>query len=322
MAETANDDEVTDGAVPETGDNPLSRVTDPTFSFRTRAVPIRLFVRAARATWLDEARVCFGRRQSAVWNKEEEVDGIHVHAVDPANVAMTLVELPASSDAIRDWNVPTEDTPYHKVGMPISDWHKRLKFARMTGSGVPDDGDPLSIRFDAGDDLLDTQVTRPGERTQRVTTQHTIDPDSIRQEPDVPDHLEMEHKGLVDSARSFKDAVDALDDTADHVEMRVDPDEDDAWQIHATNDAISVRSDFVRFKDAHEPINEGGYDPDASSLFSMDYLEDISQALKRARMDKVTVRWGNELPVVVRAWNTDYGIRATYLLAPRIQKDD
>jgi hypothetical protein len=53
----------------------------------------------------------------------------------------------------------------------------------------------------------------------------------------------------------------------------------------------------------------------------MDYLADFTQAATSTKADRVTVRFGEEIPVKMNLDWTDWGFEATFLLAPRITSD-
>lgn len=315
-------DEPTD-PIPDEGEtNVLDRVTDPAFQFNTRATPIRLFFRVVDVL-VDEAKVKVGTAPTAEWDKSKDVDGVHVKAVDPANVAMVNATMPKQGGGFDKWNVPLDTQPYHVLGVNNATMFKNLKYGRMAGKGVADDGDPIAVRY--GDDLrrLETVITRPNQRSQRVTSWNLIDPDSVRQEPDIPDlSAQLNNVGHFESTRALKDAVGELSSHSDHVRVRADPDADGAFQFHADGDGF-FRSDFVRFTDGHEVVDGDEDDARAeSSLFSMCYLKDIASALHAAKMDKVVVRWGDEYPAIFQFFNEEYGIRGVFMLAPRIQSED
>lgn len=298
--------------------DPLNRVADPAFTFGVRATPLRLFLRLPDAL-VDEAKVTVGERESAEWGDDTMVDGLHIRAVDPANVALVDVTLPAKGGGFRAFDV---DGAGYTPCVNLDRLRKNVGYARMAGAGVDDDGDPVSVRY--GDDLrrLETVITRSSQATQRVSVMNLIDPDSVLQEPDIPG-LTLRNIGHPESTKAMKDAVGELKSTADHVAVRSDPENPEGFQFHAEGDTVT---DTVRFLTGYEQDYDGDGLKDKfrgqSSLFSMDYLRDIAKALHRAKMDKVTIRWGDEFPAVFQFFNEDYGIRGVFMLAPWIQTDD
>lgn len=326
-AEQVPEDDGTDDVedpIPDDGDrNVLDRVTDPAFQFNTRAKPIRLFFRTVD-TLVDEAKVSVGKRETAEWDNDAEVDGLHVTAVDPESVGMVSVTMPKGGGGFDKWDVPLDTQPYFVLGADTSTMLKNLKYARMKGAGVADDGDPIAVRYGETLRRLETVITRPNQRSQRVTAWNLIDPDSIRQEPDIPDLTNaLNNVGHFESTRALKDAVAELSSHSDHVRVRADPDADGAFQFHTETEG-PFKSDFVRFTDGHEV--KGDTDEDGaraeSSLFSVEYLKEITRGLHAAKMDKVVVRWGDEYPAIFQFFNEQYGIRGVFMLAPRIQTED
>lgn len=298
----------------------LKRVTesDAEFMFGTNAVPIRLFLRSVTPV-ADEVKLKVGKRETGEYGNDDAIDGLHARAVDPANVGMVDVTLPAEGGGFRTWGVKGTDT-IHTLGVNVDGFQKNLRYARMAGQGVEDDGDPVEVRY--GDEIrrLETSILRPNQKTQRVTTWNLIDPDSVRNVPDIPDLQEqLENRGHVPGTRSFKDAINALGNSGDRTTVTTDDNNEDGFMlITKTGDPGElVDSDFVRYQEGYEGPASG-----QSSIFSWDFLRDMAVALHRAKMDKVVLQWGDEFPLAIRFFNEDYGIRGTYLLAPRINKDD
>jgi hypothetical protein len=291
-------------------ENPLNRVTDPAFEMNSTAVPLRLFFRAIDPI-VDEARVTVGARETAEWDNTDTVDGIHVTAVDPHNVAMVDVSLPAKGGGFGTFDTGEP----HTLGVNVGTMLTTLGFARMSGKGVDDDGDPVAFRYDADLMRLDTTMTRSSHQTQRVRLLNTLPPDSIREEPDLP-ALNLPNKGLPDGPRAFKDAVKGLEATSDTVRVRADPNVDHAFQIHSEGEG-AVDGDSVRFLNSYE-----GNDEQESSSFSTSYLKAIAKGLKTAHVDKIVVRWGDDLPAVFEFYEETYGIRGQYMVSPRVHAED
>lgn len=298
----------------------LQRISDPTFKFNTTATPIRYFFQLVNAL-VDEAKLVVGERENPEWNGDGLLDGIHVKAVDPANVAYVSVSMPSEGGGFTGYHVPDAG---HTLGVKVDTMLSNLKFARMVGRGVDDDGDPVTVAYDDEVRRLETTATRPNQKAQRVTTWNLIDPDSIRSSPDITS-FELKNVAHPGSTRALRDAVKQLKGTADHVRVRADPDNDTGFQF-GNDGGDLVSSDFVRFTEGYEVRNAGGEPEDdirgQSSLFSVEFLEDIVTVLHKTEMDKVTIFWGNEFPVVFQFLHEDYGIRGLFMLAPRIKDGD
>jgi hypothetical protein len=294
------------------GDAELSRVEEPDARLNSTAVPLRLFLRLL--TPVDsEARLTVGEAETAEYGSTETVNGIHCTMVDPANVFMVTATLPAESGAFGGFQASGQT-----LGVNLERLQSTLEFGRMAGSGVDDDGDPVELRYDDGHRRLETVVTRPNQRLQRVTSQSLLDPDSIRQEPDIPS-LKLGHRGHPESTRALKDAVAELDHHGTPVTVRSDPDKDAYWRVESDGDREIINSDFVRFSGGHESDGGGAAE---SSMFSPEYLRKITRALHRARVDKVTVHWGDSFPSVWAFQDQDYGIRGMFMVAPRVNEED
>ena len=74
------------------------------------------------------------------------------------------------------------------------------------------------------------------------------------------------------------------------------------------------------------PISWDSRDEDAaeadSSVFSLDYLTDMADALATGKADRVTVKWGEEYPARFAFEYEDWGFSGHYMVAPRIQSGD
>lgn len=297
-----------DDGVPE-----LNRVDDPVFHYSAHAVPLRLFYRLP-AQLVTEAHLTVGEYQTAEYGNSSIVDGLHIRTVDSANVAKLEVTLPAGGGAFQRWDIPNDT---ERLGVNLDRRRSTLNFARMSGSGVPDNGDPVSVKY--GDDIrrLQTTITRSSQSTQRVTTANIPDKDSIRDPTPTPD-LDYHNKGHIDDPDALKDAIDQLSTTADHAEITADADNDDGWIFRTEGDNVD---DTARFLDGYEYTGPGTSDLGQSSLFSVEYLTDVATALKRARVDNITVKWGEEWPILFEFFREEFGIRGHFSIAPRVESD-
>lgn len=303
------------------------RVTDPATKMLTRGTPFRCFLRLITAI-VDEGKL------------RADADGLHVTAVDPANVAM--VDVHWNPAGLQAWDNDGE----HVMGVNFAALKKKAQFARMTGG---EDGDPMAVRYDNATRKLELDVVRPDQGVQRVTSLYLIDPDSVRQEPDIPDLEDsLTNRGQPKTTKAFRDGVVELKKDSDHARVRADPDNPTAFQLASDGDEQTVAGDFFRFTDSWDVVVPDHYDTDdgnltwtndkgnilsqsrdeyadeergKSSLFSIDYLKDIGKAIHDAKMDRVVLRWGEEFPVMIHFHNDDWGISGKFMLAPRIQSE-
>ncbi|OYR82677.1 DNA polymerase sliding clamp, partial [Halorubrum sp. E3] len=137
-----------------------------------------------------------------------------------------------------------------------------------------------------------------------------IDPDSIRQEPDIPD-LDLASEIVVEGAQLDR-GIKAADMVSDHIRLRVD-ETDEAFFIEAEGD-----TDDVNLKLDREDLIALTAGP-ADSLFSLDYLKDMNKAIPSDA--EVTVELGEEFPVKLHYGFAEGLGNVTFMLAPRIQSD-
>ncbi|MDY6819621.1 MAG: DNA polymerase sliding clamp, partial [Halobacteriales archaeon] len=137
-----------------------------------------------------------------------------------------------------------------------------------------------------------------------------IDPDSIRQEPDLPD-LDLPAK-IVLEGRDIDRAVKAADMVSDHIALGVDED-DEIFYVDAEGD-----TDDVHFELNEEDLIDLTVGA-AHSLFSLDYLKDMNRAIPND--GEITVFLGEEFPVQILFNIAEGEGHVTFMLAPRIQSD-
>jgi proliferating cell nuclear antigen len=137
-----------------------------------------------------------------------------------------------------------------------------------------------------------------------------IDPDSIRQEPDLPE-LDLSAE-IVIEGRDIDRAVTAADMVSDHIALGVDPDAEEFY-VDAEGDTDDVHLELGR-EDLID-LTAG----EARSLFSLDYLKDMNKAIPKDA--EVTMELGEEFPVKMHFGFAEGDGHVTYMLAPRIQSD-
>jgi len=213
-------------------------------------------------------------------------DGIEIRAVGPANVAM--VDLALDADAFET---------YAANGGLIGVGLERLSdIAGMAGS------DQL-VHLDLNEDTRKLHISIDGlEYTLAL-----IDPESIRQEPDIPD-LDLPATVVLEG-RTIARAVTAADMVGDHIELGVKA-EAGVFYADAEGD-----TDDVHLALAGDDLIDLEAAP-ASSLFSLDYLDDMNTAIPKA--GEVTVDLGEEYPTKLHFDIADGQGAVTFMLAPRI----
>ncbi|WP_135536738.1 DNA polymerase sliding clamp [Halostella pelagica] len=216
-------------------------------------------------------------------------DGIEIRAVDPANVGM--VDLSLSADAFESY-----EADGGLIGVNLS----RLEDI----AGMADAGQLVELELDEETRKLHTQIDG------LEYTLALIDPDSIRQEPDIPD-LDLPAEIVIEGA-DIDRAVTAADMVSDHIALGVD-EADELFYIDAEGDT----------DDVHLELDQGDLIDlqvgPAHSLFSLDYLKDMDKAI--AKDAEVTMELGEEFPVKLHFDIAEGNGHVTFMLAPRIQSD-
>ena len=215
--------------------------------------------------------------------------GIEIRAVDPANVGMVDLSLDASAFE-----------SYEADGGLIG-----VNLVRLQDiAGMADSGQLVELELD--EETRKLHISIDGlEYTLAL-----IDPESIREEPDLPD-LDLSST-IVIEGRDIDRAVTAADMVSDHIELGVD-ETDEVFYVEAEGDTDDVHLEL----DAEDLIDLVA--GNASSLFSLDYLQDMNKAIPKDA--EVTMELGEEFPVKLHFDIAEGEGEVTYMLAPRIQSN-
>ncbi|PSP88390.1 DNA polymerase sliding clamp [Halobacteriales archaeon QS_4_66_20] len=216
-------------------------------------------------------------------------DGIEIRAVDPANVGM--VDLSLDAEAFES---------YEADGGLIG-----VNLVRLQDIAGMADSDQL-VHLELDEETRKLHISIDGlEYTLAL-----IDPESIREEPDLPD-LDLAAT-IVIEGRDIDRAVTAADMVSDHIELGVD-ETDEVFYVKAQGDTDDVHLEL----DADDLIDL--VVGPASSLFSLDYLQDMNKAIPKDT--EVTMELGDEFPVKLHFDIAEGEGEVTYMLAPRIQSN-
>ncbi|MFD1646508.1 DNA polymerase sliding clamp [Haloarchaeobius litoreus] len=216
-------------------------------------------------------------------------DGIEIRAVDPANVGM--VDLRLSAEAFESY-----EADGGVIGVNLS----RLEDI----AGMADAGQLVELELDEETRKLHIQIDG------LEYTLALIDPDSIRQEPDIPD-LDLSAE-IVIEGKDINRAVKASDMVSDHIALGVDAD-DELFYVDAEGDTDDVHLELT----TEQLIDlQAG---DARSLFSLDYLKDMNKAIPADA--EVTLELGAEFPLKITFPIAEGQGSVLFVLAPRIQSD-
>jgi len=142
---------------------------------------------------------------------DDEDPEVHVRAVDPANVGMVEVRIPA--DAFDAYEVEESTV----IGLPLSELTTITDYARKGGNG-DNPGDPVIVE-QVGKRIY--VRVEPEDKWNRTGSFFEIDPDSIRQEPDIPD-LDRPWRGDVDPS-NLRDALDGIKSRFDFAALSAHP---------------------------------------------------------------------------------------------------
>ena len=251
----------------------------------TDGATIKPFLNAI-ARVVDEAKIHIDER------------GLSVTAVDPANVFMGEVALQA--DAFDTFDLAEETT----IGVPLGNLQSAVRRARKGA----DDELTLSIQ----DRRLTATVAR-GYDNNEVVSQSTvdlIDPDSVRQEPDVPD-LNRDVSLSLD-ANAFTDALSyAVGGPSEQVWFKTQQ-----VNQHATALYLSGETDVISESVA---ISDVATDATCEAVYSYDYMKQILGGIGDVESETVTIVFDDEFPITVSMGSEDRPFKVRYFLAPRVQ---
>ncbi|MGB9964455.1 DNA polymerase sliding clamp [Halobacterium sp. CBA1126] len=216
-------------------------------------------------------------------------DGLSIRAVDPANVGMVDLDLGAAA-------FESYEADGGIIGVNLS----RLEDI----AGMADADQLVQLELDEETRKLHIQIDG------LEYTLALIDPDSIRQEPDIPD-LDLSANVVIEGA-DIDRSVRAADMVSDHIALGVDA-ADELFYVDAEGDTDDVHLELTR--DDLIDLEAG----DAHSLFSLDYLKDMNKAIPKDA--EVELELGDEYPVKIHFDIAEAQGHVTYMLAPRIQSD-
>lgn len=225
---------------------------------------------------VDEAKIHF------------EANGIQIRAVDPANVAMVDAKLRAGA-------FESYETDGGTIGVDLD---------RLTDViGFGDSGDLVHLKLNEQTRKLDVAVG-PLDYTLAL-----IDPDAIRQEPDIP-ALELPGEVVLEGEQ-LETMADAADMVSDHVSLGIaggtvysdaQGDTDDARIEYDRDDIINLERATV------------------SSYFSLDYVTDCVGAVDDDT--ELTLALGDEQPTTWRYSLAEGYADVQVLISPRIAGGD
>ena len=214
-------------------------------------------------------------------------EGLSVKAVDPANVAMVSFEL--SKDAFDSFEA-TEG----ELGIDLT---------KLTGvMEMADKSDVIEIELDEASHKLIVRMRG------LAYTMSLLDPSSIRKEPKVPNLDLPAH--IVIRGEDMKRAIKAAEKVSDYMSMGV---KGDVFFMEAEGDTDRVLVEIT--KDQLIDIQPA----EAKSLFSLDYLSDMSKII--GKVNEVTIDLGKDYPLKIRLKIAEGHGEVNYMLAPRVESE-
>lgn len=258
---------------------PSGTTTEPTFQAVTAAGVIADAVDAVDAL-VEECIVAAGP------------GGLTAAAQDPATVALVSLDLPASAFE-----------SYEASGVDLG-----VDLGRLGDVvGMADADDPVHLALDAESRTLGVRV---GEL---VYTLGLIDPEVIREPPDMGDLSDRFAADVTIAGREVAHFVRAADMVADHLELGAT---DEGFSAAAEGDADEVRVDHPGDECEAFDVDRGDDADEVTSLFSVSYLDAVAGVVPGDA--DVRVRFGDGQPVEF-TFDRDGG-SVRYVVAPRIRK--
>jgi proliferating cell nuclear antigen len=224
-------------------------------------------------------------------------DGLWTRVVDPANVFM--VEASLDADAFEEYTINADET----LGVNIGALQSTVRRARKNH----DDELTLSVQ----ERELSATVRR-GYDNCNVVSQGSVqllDPDSIRQEPDMPDvefdvQVETDADALID-AMSYSMGV------ADYIRVS-------AKGVNQHTSALYMAGE-TDTREESVAIDNVDTDESAESLYATDYMNNTLTGISATAPDTVAVAFGEEFPITFEMESADIPLTVKYFQAPRIQ---
>jgi proliferating cell nuclear antigen len=250
-----------------------------TLAFRIPVATLSDAVSALK-TIVDEAKFRFSE------------EGLGCRAVDPANVSMSDLHVDAG---LFDRYQP-DDT---LVGIDLNTLSDVL--------GMAQSNDDLIAELNPDTKKLD--LAFPGSNLNYTLA--LIDPESIREEPDMPG-IDLPSNYVL-SGETFSRGLRAADLVSDHLSIVGVSGSKMRFQADGDTDSTELTLDS-------DSLIESQLEGDApvSSMFSLGYLNDMTSPIPNDAA--VRLRLGDELPIRFRySFESDVDVKA--LIAPRIQGD-
>jgi len=213
-------------------------------------------------------------------------EGLSLRAVDPANVAMVSLTLNASA-------FDSFECTEGEIGIDL------IRFADVLRMAEKED----LVQIDLNEEARKLEI-KFGALSYTLSL---LDPSTIRKDPKVPD-LELP-ANIKMTGSDYKRAVKAAEKVSDHMALAV---QDKSFIFEAQGDLDSVVLNLD--EESGVQIEASG---DARSLFSLDFLNDLSKSAGKS--EQITIELGSDYPLRMHFPIAKGKGEVTYLLAPRIE---
>lgn len=230
---------------------------------------------------------------------EFDGDTLSTSAINPSNTMMAIVSA--------DVGVTGERIVEDKIEIGVSD---RLFWKAISPAhkGLGDDsGDPITMSFDGETDRFEVGIdaNRDEYSIDYNTSFSSIDAESVRTADDSGVHPDNIYRS------DREQFVEVITNVAPENEIINLESEGDELKIEYKGDAM------VQGAGIGNPV--GDVDVGDVALFSTDFVLDAARAIKKTKPEKVTIEMGDEFPVRFKTEWPEYGLKAEYLISPRIQ---
>ena len=214
-------------------------------------------------------------------------DGLTTRAVDTANVAMVQIILPNTS--FKEFTIESGE-----VGMDVLKWKQALGV--MKSDALVSIDRPKEGRISISDGGYNYKIT-------------PLDTNTIRKQPNIPGF--QLPCSLSIEGKEFAEAIKALASIGDKVRFSI---KGAMLELSTEGDTDTLRKEITgTMPDGKKNETE------AVSLFSLDYMREITKGGGMKGAETITISLGVDHPV-----RFDFeveGIEASYVLAPRIETD-
>ena len=216
--------------------------------------------------------------------------GWHIKAIDPANVAMVIVDVPPEAFIKYELKLEEEEEKERKgmeIGISID---KTAEILRSVGRN---EEVFLAVK--------DTMFMKFGNFTFSM---NLYNPSSITEAKKVPE-IEFTSEVIM-NGEDFRRAIEAAKKVSEYVTLSV---KNAAFTVRAEVEGMSMEMKLS--EEELTDFEEG----DARSTFSLTYLTSIARVFTNT---EVIIKLGNDVPVEISGKIADGSVAVTYLLAPTI----